>query len=325
MGSTNSCTSGGGSGAPTPSAVAEKLAQQNLGKANSETSDAFRDRVTVEIVKRERARKADQRARRAEKALNKERARADGVKGTGPEGAPAGVDPAAAEVAVVVRPGNEASSKPQDVKEHVGKSNGKAKRKRGQRKRGGQGAKVGPNKHQAAPVAIQGRPAPAQCQQGGPWIPDPDNRPNLLLPREQRKAEVDKRLSGINRPKPTCWDQPPAQAPRRSPPRWDNRRSAPERALDNRRCQRTPSPVDRQPSRGDKKLLGFVAGALELIQERVLRVFNKGRGYRCLEANCLYACTGGSDACACHSPSLSCRRTEFLVDKPHNTARQALS
>ena len=212
-------------------------------------------------------------ARRAEKALNKERARAAGVQGTGPEGAPAGVDPATA-VAVVARPGNEASSKPQDVEEHVGEANGKAKRKRGQRKRGrgGQGAKVGPDRQQAAPVAIQGRPTPAKREQGGPWIPDPDNRPNLLLPREQRKAEVDKRLSGTNRPKPTRWDQPPAQAPRRSPPRWDNRRSAPEPALDNRRRQRTPSPVDRRPSHDDKKLLGFVAGALELIQERVLRV-----------------------------------------------------
>jgi hypothetical protein len=61
---------------------------------------------------------------KAEKALNKERARANRVQGTGPKGAPAGVDPAAA-VAVVIRPGNKASSKPQDVEEHVGKANGR--------------------------------------------------------------------------------------------------------------------------------------------------------------------------------------------------------
>jgi hypothetical protein len=234
----------GGSQAPTPSTVAKKLARR---KARA--------------------------AKKAENALSKKRARADGVKGTGPEGAPAGVDPAAA-VAVVVRPGNEASSKPQDVKEHVGEANGTAKRKRGQCKRGcgGQGAKVGPNRQQTAPVAIQGRPTPAKREQGGPWIPDPNNRPNLLLPREQKKAEVNRRLSGTNRPKPTRWDQPPAQTPRRSPPCWDNRRSAPEPILDNCRRQRTPFPVDRRPSRDDKKLLGFVAGALELIQECVLRV-----------------------------------------------------
>jgi hypothetical protein len=207
----------GGSEAPTPSNVAKKLAQQDIGKDGTENTDAFRERVADEIVQWELARWEAREARKAEKALNKERARADGVKGTGPEGAPARVDPAIA-VAVVARPGNEASSKPQNVEEHVGEANGKAKRKHGQRKRGrgGQGAKVGPDRQQAAHVAIQGRPAPAQREQGGPRIPDPDNCPNLLLPREQRKAEVDRRLSGINRPKPTRCDQPPAQAPRRS-------------------------------------------------------------------------------------------------------------
>jgi hypothetical protein len=98
-------------------------------------------------------------------------------------------------------------------------------------------------------------PPPLSVSRGGPWILNPDNRHYLLLPREQRKAEMDRRLSGTNRPKPTRWDQPPAQAPRRSPPRWGNRRSAPEPTLDNRRRQRTPSPVDRRPSRDNKKLL----------------------------------------------------------------------
>ena len=81
----------GGSEAPTPSNVAEKLAQQELGKASTEDSDAFRERVADEIVERELARREAQEARKAEKALNKERARAAGVQGTGPEGAPAGV------------------------------------------------------------------------------------------------------------------------------------------------------------------------------------------------------------------------------------------
>jgi hypothetical protein len=266
----------GGSQTPTPSNVAKKLAQQNLPPGGTENLEAFNARIVDEALEehgKKLARRETRAAEKAEKALNEERARADAVQGTGPEGAPAGVDPAAA-VAVIVRPGNEASSKPQDVEEHVGKANGKAKRKRGQRTRGrgGRGAKVGPNRQQATPVAIQGRPTSAKREQGRPWIPDPDNRPNLLLPREQRKAEVDKRLSGTNQPKPIRWNQPPIQAPRRSPPCWDNRRSAPEPTPDNRRRQRTPFPVDRRPFRDDKKLLGFVAGALKLIQDCVLRV-----------------------------------------------------
>jgi hypothetical protein len=266
----------GGSQAPTPSNMAKKLAQQNLAAGGTKKAEAFNARIVDETLE-EHGKKLDRReartAEKAEKALNKERARADEVQDTGPKRAPAGIDPAAA-VAVVVRPNNEASSKPQDVKEHVGEANRKAKRKRGQRKRGrgGQGAKVAPDRQLAAPVAIQGRPTPAKREQGGPWILDPDNRPNLLLPREQRMAKVNRRLSGTNRPKPTRWDQPPVQAPRRSPPRWDNKRSALEPTLDNRRRQRTPSPVDRRPSRDNKKLLGFVAGAIELIQKRVLRV-----------------------------------------------------
>jgi hypothetical protein len=266
----------GGSQAPTPSNVAKKLAQPNLAAGGTENTEAFNAHIVDEALEeheKKLARREARAAKKAKKALNKERARADGVQGTGPEGGPAGVDPAAA-VAVVVRPGNEASRKPQDVEEHVGKANGKAKCKRGQPKRGrgGQGAKVGPNRQQAVPVAIQKRPTPAKREQGGPWIFDPDNRPNLLLPREQRKAEVDRRLSGTNWPKPPRWNQLPVQASRRSPPRWDNRRSAPEPTLDNRKRQRTPSPIDRRPFRDDKKLLGFVAGALELIQKRVLRV-----------------------------------------------------
>jgi hypothetical protein len=93
----------------------------------------------------------------------------------------------------------------------------------------------------------------------------------LSLPREQRRAEVDRRLAAHNGTRPTRWDKPPIQAPRRSPPRRDTRRS-PERTLDNsRRRQRTPSPVDRRARPDDAKLLGLrVAGALELIKQRVL-------------------------------------------------------
>jgi hypothetical protein len=136
--------------------------------------------------------------------------------------------------------------------------------------RGGQGAKSGPKRQQAAPVAVQGRPSGPLRGNGNHQIPNPDNRPNLSLHREQRKAEVDQRLAAPNGTRPTRWNQPPVQAPRRSPPRRDIRRS-PERTLDNsRRRQRTPSPVDRRARPDDSKLLGFVAGALELIKERVL-------------------------------------------------------
>jgi hypothetical protein len=103
---------------------------------------------------------------------------------------------------------------------NTGESNGrKAKRKRKQRKRGrgGQGAKVGPDRQQAAPVALQGRPTPAPRQQGSTWILEPDNRSNLLLPCEQRKAEVNKRLFGTGQPAkayslgPTFCTSPQAQ------------------------------------------------------------------------------------------------------------------
>jgi hypothetical protein len=123
---------------------------------------------------------------------------------------------------------------------------------------------------QAAPVAVQGRPSGAPRDNGNHRISNPDNKPNLSLPREQRKAEVDQRLAAPNGRRSTRWDQSPVQAPRRSPPRRDTRRS-PERPLDNsRRRQRTSSPVDRRARPDDSKLLGFVAGALELIKERVL-------------------------------------------------------
>jgi hypothetical protein len=158
------------------------------------------------------------------------------------------------------------------VEKHVEEADGKAKRKRGKRKRGrgGQGAKSGPDQQQAAPVAVQGRPSGAPRGNRQIQFPRNDNRPNLSLPREQRRAEVDNQQAAPNGTRPTRWDQPPVQAPRRSPPRRDTRRS-PERTLDNSwRRQCTPSPVDRRARPDDAKLLGFVAIALELIKEQVL-------------------------------------------------------
>jgi hypothetical protein len=104
----------GGSEGPTPSSVAKKLAQQDIEKCGTENTEAFRERVADEIVQRELARKETREARKAEKALNKEHARADEVKGTGPKRASAGVDSATA-VSVAARSGIEASSKPQDL------------------------------------------------------------------------------------------------------------------------------------------------------------------------------------------------------------------
>jgi hypothetical protein len=54
----------GGSEAPTPSNVAEKLAQQDIGKDGTENTEAFRERVADEIVQRELARREAQEARK---------------------------------------------------------------------------------------------------------------------------------------------------------------------------------------------------------------------------------------------------------------------
>jgi hypothetical protein len=155
---------------------------------------------------------------------------------------------------------------------NVREADGKAKRKRGKHKRGrgGQGAKSGPDQQQAAPVAVQGRPSGAPRGNGQTQCPRNNNKPNLSLPREQRRAKVDNRRAAPNGTRPIRWDQPPVQAPMRSPPRRDTRRS-PERTLDNsRRRQRTPSSVDCRARPDDAKLLGFVATTLEIIKERVL-------------------------------------------------------
>jgi hypothetical protein len=256
----------GGRNAPSVSDVAKQLAKQDLGAGASETVSAIIERVTTQVIENKkvakrflRQGKLAQTGKRG-KVPRQKPTEADEGDAQGLEEAPAENDPAAATAVA------------EDVEEHVGDADGKAKRKRGKRKRGrgGQGAKSGPDRQQAAPVAVQGRPSGAPRDNGNHRIPNPDNRPNLSLPREQRKAEVDQRLAALNGTRPTRWDQPPVQAPRRSPPRRDVRPS-PERTLDNsRRRQRTPSPVDRRARPDDTKLLGFVAGALELINERVL-------------------------------------------------------
>jgi hypothetical protein len=56
----------GGSEAPTPSKMAEKLAQQDIGKGSTENTDAFREHVADEIVQRELARREVREARKSE-------------------------------------------------------------------------------------------------------------------------------------------------------------------------------------------------------------------------------------------------------------------
>jgi hypothetical protein len=248
----------GGPNAPSVSEVAKRLAEQEQG-GGSETASAIIERVTTEAINNQRkvAKTFLRQSKLAEtgKLGRGRQQKQTGAKeggGQGPGKAPAKNHPAADAVVA------------EDVEEHVGEADGKAKRKRGKRKRGrgGQGAKSGPDQQQAAPVAVQGRPSGAPRGNG--------HRPNLSLPREQRRAEVDNRRAAPNGTRPTRWDQPLVQAPRRSPPRRNTRRSS-ERTLDNnRRCERTPSPVDRRARPDDAKLLGFVATALELIKERVL-------------------------------------------------------
>jgi hypothetical protein len=64
----------------------------------------------------------------------------------------------------------------------VGDADGKAKRKRGKRKRGqgGQGAKNGPDRQQATPVAVRGRPFGAPRGNGNHQISKPENQSNFL-------------------------------------------------------------------------------------------------------------------------------------------------
>src|SRR6476469_8544922 len=268
--------------APTVSGVAAQLSKQNLGRRLSESTQAVIDKVCrKDQQNHERVAKhfIDQaklaRAGKLGRGKLQDGKDAAGAPAKNPEGGLAETDPASA-IAVIVRTGTEASSKPgaEDVGEHVGEPTGKGQRKRGKRKRGrgGQGAEPGPDRQQAVPVVNTHRPGGLEQGDQNRRLPNPDTRPNLSLPREQRQAEVGRRLAGHYQPRPTRWDSLPEPSPRRSPPRRNDRRSPPRPALDDRRRQRTPSPVDRRPVPDDSKLLGFVAGALELIKERVLWV-----------------------------------------------------
>jgi hypothetical protein len=257
----------GGQNAPAVSEVAKQLAKQDLEGGASETASAIIERITTEVI--------DDRKKVAKKFLRQSKLAKAGKLGRGPQQERTGADEGGGQgLGRAPAENNPAADAvvAEDVEEHVGDADGKAKGKRGKRKRGrgGQGAKSGPDRQQAAHVAVQGRPSGAPRGNGQIQFPRNDNRPNLSLPREQRRAKVDQRLAAHNGTRPTRWDKPPVQAPRRSPPRRDTRRS-PGRTLDNsRRRQRTPSPVDRRARPDDAKLLGFVAGALELIKERVL-------------------------------------------------------
>jgi hypothetical protein len=243
------------------------LPSRNLQGRGSETARDIIERVTTEAIDDQRkVAKTFLRQSKLAKSgkLGRERQQkqtgADEGGGQGPGKAPAKNHPAADAVVA------------EDVEEHVGEVNEKAKRKCGKCKhgRGGQGAKSGPDQQQAAPVAVQGHLSGAPRGNGQIQFSRNDNRPNLSLPREQRRAEVDNRRAAPNGTRPTRWNQPPVQAPRRSPPRRDTKRS-PERTRDNsRRRQRTPSPVDRRARPDEAKLLGFFATALELIKERIL-------------------------------------------------------
>jgi hypothetical protein len=255
----------GGQNAPAVSEVAKQLAKQDLEGGASETASAIIERITTEVI--------DDRKKVAKKFLRQSKLAKAGKLGRGPQqertgadegggqglgGAPAENNPAADAVVA------------EDVEEHVGDADGKAKRKRGKRKRGrgGQGAKSGPDRQLAAPVAVQGRPsgAPRVTGKSSFLVTITDLTFLYLVNRGELKWTND----WLHGTRPTRWDKPLVQAPRRSPPRRDTRRS-PERIVDNsRRRQRTPSPVDRRARPDDAKLLGFVAGALELIKERVL-------------------------------------------------------
>jgi hypothetical protein len=131
--------------------VAKQLAKQDLEGGASETASAIIERITTEVinVRKKVAKKFLRQSKLAKdgrlgKGPQQERTGADGGGGQGLGGAPAENNPAADAVVA------------EDVEEHVGDADGKTKRKRGKRKRGrgGQGAKSGPDRQQAAPVAV---------------------------------------------------------------------------------------------------------------------------------------------------------------------------
>jgi hypothetical protein len=306
-------TGEGDQNAPAVSDVAEQLAKQDLEGGASETASAIIERITTEVINdRKNCKKVAKtflcqsklaKAEKLGKGPQQKRTGADEGGGQGLREAPAENNPAADAVVA------------EDVEEHMGDADGKAKRKRGNRKRGrgGQGAKSGPDRQQAAPVAIQGRPSGAPRGIGQIQFPGTDNIPNLSLPREQRRAEVDQRLSAHNGTRPTCWDKPPAQAPRRSPPRRDTRRS-PDCTLDNSRRRQ----LARHPPLIVASALttpSFWASLLAPLSSSRSGFYISEKGIRIQLFVSLHR---WSVACECHSPSVLCRWTEPLVDKPHD-------
>jgi hypothetical protein len=171
----------GGPNAPSVSEVAKPLAEQDLQGGADKTARDIIEHVTTEAIN-DRRKVANTFLRQSKLAksgkLGRGRQRkqtgADKDGGQGPGETPAKNHPASD--AVVAK----------DVEEHVGEADGKAKRGKRKRGRGGQGAKSGPDQQHAAPVAVQGRPSGAPRGNGQTQFPRNDNRP-----REQRKAEVD--------------------------------------------------------------------------------------------------------------------------------------
>jgi hypothetical protein len=187
----------GGPNASSVSEVAKRLAEQDFQGGASETARDIIERVTTEAIN-DRRKVANTFLRQSKLAKSGKLGRGRQQKQTeagkggdhGPEEAPAKNHPAADAVVA------------ENVDEHVGEADGKAKRKRGKRKRGrdGQGAKSGPDQQQAAPVAVQGRPSGAPRGNRQTQCPRNDNRPDLSLPREQRRAEVDNRRAAPTEP-----------------------------------------------------------------------------------------------------------------------------
>jgi hypothetical protein len=195
--------------APSVFEVAKRLAEQDLQGGGSKTARDIIERVTTEAIDdRRKVAKTFLRQSKIAKSGKLGRGRqqkqtgANEGGGQGSKEAPAKNHPAADAVVAA------------DVEEHVGEADEKAKRKRGKRKRGrgGQRAKSGPDQQLAAPVAVQERPSGAPRGNGQIQFSRNNNRPNLSLPCEQRRAEVDNRRAASNGTRPTRWDQAPVQA-----------------------------------------------------------------------------------------------------------------
>jgi hypothetical protein len=253
----------GGPNAPCVSEVVKRLEEKDLQGGGSETASAIIERVTTgAILDRRKVAKTFLCQSKLAKSGKLGRGRqqkqtgADEGGGQGPGETPAKNHPAADAVVA------------EDVEEHVRKADGRpsASVRNASVDEVVREPRVAPTSSRQPLLQSRKRPSGAPRGNGQIQFPRNDNIPNLSLPHEQRRAEVDNRRAAPNGTRPTRWDQPPVQAPRRSPPRRDTRRS-PERTLDNSwRRQRTPSPVDCCDRPVDAKLLVFVATALELIR-----------------------------------------------------------